>query len=235
MSTVEVKTAVILAGGAGLRLRPLTNGMPKAMVSVAGKPLLHWILEWLKQNGVSNFVLGVAHEKEKLMTYFDNGKDLGISIKYSVHTVEGGTAEGFRLAIERHVTDEMFLAMNGDELVDINVREFALYHERNGGIATLAVAPLRSPYGVVQLEGSDVIGFQEKPILNSHHVSVGTYMFSRQILNYLPRKGDIERTVFPNLCALRQMKAYLHSGFWATVNTVKDLEEVETRLKGRKD
>jgi len=203
------------------------------MVSVAGKPLLHWILQWLRHNGIYNVVVGVAYRKEKVMEHFGDGKDLGVSIKYSVHSVQGGTAEGFRLAIHRHVTDDLFLAMNGDELVDINVKEFASHHEKNGGIATIAVVPLRSPYGVVQIEGDEVVGFEEKPILTSHFVSVGTYMFSRQILDYLPPEGDVERVVFPNLCTLRKLKAYVHNGFWATVNTVKDLEDVETRLKER--
>lgn len=229
----KVRTAVILAGGAGLRLRPLTDEIPKGMIAVAGKPLLQWILEWLGRSGVSDIVLGVAYKKEKIMDYFEDGNRFGLNIKYSIHTLEGGTSEGFRLAIERDVKDKVFLAMNGDELVDINVAQFEAYHRANGGIATIAVSPLRSPYGVVQLDGRNVVGFQEKPILRSHYVSVGTYAFSRQIVEYLPDRGDVERTVFPRLASMQKMKAYIHEGFWATINTVKDLEDVENQLRGR--
>jgi len=229
----KVKTAVVLAGGEGLRLRPFTNDTPKAMILANGKPLLQWILEWLRDNGVDNIVIGVAYKKEKVMEYFQDGTRFGVTIRYSNHTVEGGTAEGFRLAIERYVDEDVFLAMNGDELVDLNVNDFAAYHRSNGGIATIAVGPLRSPYGVVELDGKDVIGFQEKPILRSHYVSIGTYVFSRKIVDYLPDTGDVERTAFPKLASLRKLRAYVHDGFWATVNTIKDLEDVENQLRRR--
>lgn len=232
MEQDEVKTAVILAGGEGLRLRPLTVDIPKAMVPVAGKPLLQWIIEWLKRNKIRNVVVGVAYKKEKVMDYFSDGGQMGVTIKYSNHTVEGGTGEGFRLAIERHVDDDVFLAMNGDELVDLNVSDFIAFHISQGGIATIALGPLRSPYGVAELDGSDIVGFLEKPILRTHHVSVGTYVFSRDILDYLPEKGDVERAVFPRLASMRRLKAYVHNGFWATVNTLKDLEDVERQLRG---
>lgn len=232
MEQNEVRTAVILAGGEGLRLRPLTVDSPKAMIPVAGKPLLQWIIEWLKRNKIRNVVVGVAYKKEKVMDYFGDGGRLGVTMKYSNHTVEGGTGEGFRLAIERHVDDEVFLAMNGDELVDLSVTDFFAFHLSQGGLATIALGPLRSPYGVAELDGSDIVSFLEKPILRTHLVSVGTYVFSRDILDYLPEKGDVERAVFPRLASMRKLKGYIHNGFWATVNTLKDLEDVEKQLKG---
>ena len=230
MGDTTIATALILAGGQGLRLRPLTADAPKAMIVVAGKPLLQWVLEWLRENGIYNIVIGVAYRKEKIMDYFGDGARFGVTIRYSNHTVEGGTSEGFRLAIQRHVSDHDFLAMNGDELVDLKVSEFAAHHYSNLGIATISVGPLRSPYGVVELQGSDVVGFEEKPILRSHYVSTGTYIFSREILDYLPERGDVERSVFPKLASMRRLKAYVHNGFWATINTVKDLEDVENQL-----
>ena len=232
MTVNKIETAVILAGGAGLRLRPLTDDIPKAMIIVAGKPLLQWIIEWLKFNGISNIVVGVAYKNEKIIDYFGNGKDFGVTIKYSVHTVEGGTGEGFRLAIERHVKDGVFLAMNGDELVRINTKEFLESHLANGGIATLAVGPLRSPFGVVEIDGTNILRFREKPTLMAHYVSIGTYIFSRQVLEYLPPRGDMERTLFPRLASMRKLKAYVYDGFWATINTLKDLDDVERLLRG---
>ncbi len=228
-----VRTAIILAGGEGLRLRPLTNDNPKAMIMVAGKPLLQWIIERLKHDQIFKIVIGVAYKKEKIMDYFKDGKQFGVTIQYSNHTVEGGTGEGFRLAIRRFVDDEMFLGMNGDELVDIRIPKFVNFHRSAGGIATIAVAPLRSPYGVVDIQGNDVIGFKEKPTLFSHYVSVGNYVLSREIIPYLPDKGDIERTCFPELAAAGKLKAYVHKGFWTTINTIKDLKNAEELLSGR--
>jgi NDP-sugar pyrophosphorylase family protein len=203
------------------------------MIIVAGKPLLAWVIEWLKQNQIFNMIIGVAYRKEKIMDYFDDGKQLGVRIRYSNHTVEGGTGEGFRLAISRFVDDQVFLGMNGDELVDIRVSDFADFHRSAGGIATIAVGPLRCPYGVVDIRGKDVVGFQEKPVLFAHNVSVGAYIFSREILDYLPDRGAIERTCFPQLAAARKLKAYVHKGFWATINTIKDLDDAEKQLTGR--
>ncbi|MGO9645332.1 MAG: NDP-sugar synthase [Candidatus Bathyarchaeia archaeon] len=231
MSQERVKTAIILAGGAGLRLRPLTQDIPKAMINVSGKPLLQWIIEWLKVNDVRNIVVGVAYKKRKIMEYFKDGEKFDVEIKYSTHTVEGGTSEGFKLAIQRHVRDEVFLAMNCDELVDIDVNEMLTHHRKHNGVVTVAVGPLRSPYGVVKLDGIDVIGFDEKPILKSVHVSTGVYVFSRDVLRYLSDFGDVERIMFPKLSSMRKLKAYHHNGFWATVNSLKDLQDVETQLQ----
>jgi NDP-sugar pyrophosphorylase family protein len=91
-----VDTAVVLSGGPGTRLKPLTDRLPKAMVKVAGKPLLQWIIEWLSDNEVKQIVLGVAHLKERIIDYFGDGGRFNVDIKYSVHTIGGGTCEGFR-------------------------------------------------------------------------------------------------------------------------------------------
>src|SRR3989441_12279664 len=106
----RIRSAVIISGGEGVRLRPITSDLPKGLVRVAGKPLLQWVVEWLRQNDVSNLVIGVAYLKEKIMRYFGDGNKFGVSIRYSIHSVDGGTGEGFRLAISRHVDDQSFFA-----------------------------------------------------------------------------------------------------------------------------
>ena len=225
---------MILAGGEGSRLEPLTLDIPKAMVKVAGKPLLQWIIEWLKQNGVHEVVLGVAYLKEKIADYFGDGSDFGLRIRYSVHTVEGGTAQGFRLAISRHVDDDVFFALNGDQVCDLNLGKMALYHVRHESVATMAVTHLRFPYGVVKADRRrNIRSFIEKP-LSDYLCSTGIYVFDRKILQYLPRNGDIETTAFTKLARERLLKAYPFKGFFATVNTMKDLKDAEAELKGRR-
>lgn len=204
------------------------------MVPVAGRPLLEWVLIRLRRNGIRRVIVGVAYRKRKIIDYFGEGRKVGLQIDYSTHTVDGGTSEGFRLAISRFVNDETFLAMNGDELTDINIPKFCRYHKRQGGLATIAVGSFRSPYGIVQLSGSSITGFSEKPLIRNHLVSVGTYIFERTILRYLPETGNIEQTAFPKLARERKLKAYVHNGFWATLNTVKDLLDVEEQLRKRK-
>jgi NDP-sugar pyrophosphorylase family protein len=226
-------TAVVLAGGAGLRLRPYTNDKPKAMVQVYKKPLLEWIVEWLTSNGVRNIVFGVAYKRGAITKHFGDGTGFGARIKYSVHTVEGGTAEGFRLAIKRHINQKTFIAMNGDELVDLSLQKLESYHNRHGCLATIAVSPLRSPYGIVDLnqKTKSVVSFREKAVIPKTYVSVGVYIFNRDILRYIPTQGDVEKTTFPRLAANKEIKAYIHKGFWRTINTHKDLQDVAEELE----
>ncbi len=224
-----IDTAIVLAGGLGHRLQPLTNDRPKAMLDIAGKPLLHWVLRWLKMNQIRRVVIGIAYKGDRITDCFGD-EALGLDIKYSIHTIDGGTAEGFRLAIERHVKDDTFFAMNGDELTSVNLQELGDFHRREKATATIAVSPLRCPFGVIDTNGPDVIEFREKTTIDSVNVSIGVYVFQKEILDYLPRTGQIESTTFPRLASERRLKAYRHNGFWMTVNTAKDLSEVRKEL-----
>jgi len=117
---------VVLAGGPGIRLKPLTDRVPKALVELAGKPIIQWVIEWLRLNGVDNIILGVAHLKEEIIKYLGDGSNLGVNITYSTHTVEGGTGEGFRLAISRYVSDGVFFALNGDQITDLRLKNLEI-------------------------------------------------------------------------------------------------------------
>lgn len=201
------------------------------MIRIGSKPLLQWVIEWLVAGGVTNIVIGVAYQKDKIMNYFGDGTMLGARIRYSIHTVEGGTAEGFRKAIGRYVGDQTFLAMNGDELTDLDLARLAEKHVGSGALATVAVTPLRSPFGVVRLDSTDrVSAFEEKGALTDLHVSIGVYVFERDVLNHIPVSGDVERTTFPELAKAGRMRAYRHTGYWMTVNNLKELQEAEEKL-----
>lgn len=224
----DVRTAVVLAGGAGERLRPLTNDRPKPMIELSGKPILHWIIEWLKRNGIRRIVLGVAYCKDVVTDYFGDGSKFGIDIVYSQHSVVGETGEGFRLAIERYVNDDIFIAMNGDELTNFSIKKFTDYHIRTDPVATIAITNPRSPFGIVDADKEGlVLSFHEKPILSSLWVSIGVYLFNREILNYLPNNGSIEKQTFPKLVKNKLLRAYEVDGSWLTINTIKDLKYVE--------
>jgi len=232
----RIQTAVILVGGAGLRMRPYTEDMPKCMVPLRGKPLIYWTLTWLRDYGFNHIVLGVAYRKEVIISYVKENP-LGVDVDFSEHTQEGETGEGFRLAIERHVSDENFLAMNGDELTNLNLERFVEFHLKQKPVATIAVSPMHSPFGILEIEGEDIIGFKEKPILEDKLVSVGIYVFNHAILDYLPLKGTIEKTAFPMLAERRLLKAFRlgESERWLTINSVKDLSVAEkefTSIRG---
>jgi NDP-sugar pyrophosphorylase family protein len=223
---------VVLAGGPGIRLKPLTDRVPKALVELAGKPIIQWVIEWLRLNGVENIVLGVAHLKEEILKYLGDGSSLGVNITYSTHTVEGGTGEGFRLAISRYVSDEVFFAMNGDQITDLRLKNLADFHLNNNAIATMALTNTHCPYGHIRYdEKNDVTGFSEKPFCPYADCNAGIYTFSRNILSYLPERGDVEKITFPLLAENKTLKVYPFKGIFITVNTHKDLVEAEEKLR----
>ncbi len=229
------KTAVILSGGEGLRLRPITSDIPKGLVRVGGRPLLEWVVEWLQQNGVTNLVIGVAYLKEKIMRYFGSGGKFGVDIRYSVHTVQGGTSEGFRLAISRYVDSPSFFALNGDQITNLRLDTIYENHREDGPLASIAVVHPRLPFGLVEIDQKGFCkGFVEKPVLNDVFCSMGIYVFDRKVIKYLPRRGDVERTTFPRLARMNKLKAFKHDGSFITVNSLRELEEADEALKERK-
>jgi len=231
-SDLKIDTAIILAGGPATRMKPLTDTVPKGMINILGKPLLQWIIEWLRSYEIRNIVLGVAYMKDKIIEYLKAGLEFGVNIKYSVHTVEGGTGEGFRLAIERHVSRENFFALNGDQITNLNLKRLEKFHLKHGQVATMVVTNPSCPFGHVRINRSlDVTEFVEKPHCSVAVCNAGIYVFNRHILRFLPKKGDVEKTTFPSLAKTRQLKAYAFKGFFTTVNTLKDLIEAEKELQ----
>jgi NDP-sugar pyrophosphorylase family protein len=230
--TLKIRTAVILVGGSGLRLRPLTEDRPKCMINLRGKPLLYWTLTWLKNYGFDHVVLGVSYRKEAVINYI-NQNPLGIKVDFSEHTQEGETGEGFRLAIERHVNDQDFLAMNGDELTNLNLSRFVDFHFAQKGVATIAASTMRSPFAILKLNGNDIIEFREKPLLEDQLVNSGIYIFNHAIFDYLPIVGAIEKTAFPALSDKRLLKAYKmeKDEKWLTINSVKDLSVADKEFE----
>ncbi len=228
----RIKTAVILAGGAGTRMNPCTGkklrpDRPKPMIEIAGKPILHWILEkWLSAYEISHVVFGVAYKKEFLIDYFTTN-NMGMKIDFSEHSVEGGTGEGFKKAISRFVNDEVFLAMNGDELTNLDINKLVESHVQNDGIATIVTAPLKASYGVLAIdEHNTITGFHEKQACHDIPVSAGIYVFNREIVDYIPSTGSIERVTFHDLAKKKLLKAYRLpiNKKWFTVNNLKQLE-----------
>jgi len=231
---MKIDTAVVLAGGPGMRLRPVTERLPKALVKVYRKPLLQWVIEWLRDNDVKEIVLGVAHLKEKIIDYFGDGTNFDVNLRYSVHTIDGGTCEGFRLAIKRHIKKDVFFALNGDQITDLDLSDLGSFHEENNPTVTIVVTRPSCPFGHIQVnDQNEATEFLEKPPCPVAMCSAGIYVFNREIFDCLPKKGDVEDSTFPRLARERRLKVYPFNGFFVTVNTPKDLIEVENQLRRR--
>jgi NDP-sugar pyrophosphorylase family protein len=225
-----LETAVIIAGGEGSRLKPLSNNKPKAMVVVNGRPMLYWTLRWLKHHGVKNVVLGVAYKKEKIISYLKANKNFELNVRFSVHTLEGGTAQGFKLAISRFVTDDNFIAMNCDEVTNLHLPNLVQVHEKKSPLVTMALAPFYCRFSVVDARKDGFIaGFKYGHILPDVPVSIGIYAFSRDILKHIPDTGSIEHAVFTPLARNCKIACYhmKPDEQWISVNDIKNVREVE--------
>ena len=212
--------AVILAGGKAERLGDAAAGRPKALVEIGGRPLAAYQVEQLAAAGVERVLVSCAAGQEEQFAAALGG--LGPEIVTVPEDEPLGRGGGIRFAATMRQEDGDLFALNGDELVDVDLRELLELHRSRGGAATITVVPLRSPFGVVELEDDLVTGFREAPRLE-HWVSCGVYVLGDEAIERLPERGDHETTTFPELAAEGRLRALRHEGVWLTVNTPKDL------------
>jgi NDP-sugar pyrophosphorylase family protein len=213
--------ALVLGGGKAERLGDAAQGLPKPLVPVAGLPLLGYTVARLVESGVARVIVACRAGDEDLFLQALSG--LGAEVEAVGEDEPLGRGGGLRLAATRRHEEGPVLALNGDELLDVDFRALLLEHEASGAAATLVVAQVRSPFGVVQVEEDGTItGFREAPLLE-HWVNSGVYVLGEEALALLPEKGDHELSTFPQLAGERRLHAHCHRGVWLTVNTPKDL------------
>jgi NDP-sugar pyrophosphorylase family protein len=217
--------AVILAGGKAERLGAAAGGHPKALVPVAGRPLAAYQVALLVSFGVDRVIVSCSAGTEDAFASELSG--LGAEIVPVAEPEPLGRGGGLRFATAARKEAGDLYAMNGDELVDLDLGAMLARHRETGAAATVAVAPLRSPFGVVALGEDDVItGFREAPELPDW-VSCGVYVLGEEAIERLPERGDHEDTTFPELAREGRMRAFRNTGLWLTVNTPKDLKRAE--------
>jgi glucose-1-phosphate cytidylyltransferase len=215
---------VILAGGSGTRAYPYTDYLPKPMMPVGGKPILLHVMNLYARQGFTEFVLSVGYRKEVILDYFE-GRDFG----WKIDIVDTGsrTDTGGRIWGCRHLLGETFMATYADGLSDVVLDDLLAFHSRSGRLGTITSVPLRSQYGTIEADEAGVIDqFREKPVLNEHWINAGFFAMEKRIFEYW--NGDnLEREVFPNLLHGRHLNTYRHHGFFKSLDTYKDQQEIE--------
>ena len=220
--------AIILAGGKAERLGGAASGQPKALVPIAGRPLAAYQIALLVAAGVERVVVSCAAGKGELFARQLAG--LGVEIVPAEEPEPLGRGGALRHAASARAETGDVFALNGDELVDVDLSALLAHHRGSGAAATITVVPLRSPFGIVDLEDGDVVrGFQEAPQL-PHWVSCGVYVLGEEAIERLPPRGDHETSTFPELVERGRLCAFRHEGVWLTVNTPKDLRQAEEYL-----
>ncbi len=221
--------AVIMAGGEGTRLRPLTSNAPKPMLPIANRPMMEHVITLLKKHGFDDIVVTVAFLANAIKNYFGDGSELGVNITYSDEPAPLGTAGSVGNA--RHLLTERFLVISGDVLTDIDLTEVWKYHEQRGAMATIALTAVANPleFGIViTREDGSIERFLEKPTWGqvfSDTINTGIYVLEPEIFDYIPsgRSVDFSGDVFPRLLADSQplYGPVLEAGHWEDVGTLE--------------
>jgi NDP-sugar pyrophosphorylase family protein len=223
--------ALILAGGKAERLGDAAGGRPKPLVPVGGRPLVSYQVRQLAAAGVERVLLACAAGAGELFERELGG--LGPEIVPVEESQPLGRGGGLRFAAAARRERGDVFALNGDELVDVDFGALLARHRERGSAATITVVPLRSQFGVVDLDEEDAVtGFREAPRL-PHWVSCGVYVLGEEALARLPERGDHETSTFPELAVERRLGAYRHEGVWLTVNTPKELRVADEYLAER--
>lgn len=225
-----IRQAVILAGGQGSRLKPLTDTVPKAMVEIAGRCIIDHQIEWLAGAGVTDVVVSAGHLHDKLAEHLSaNPQPLQVrTIVEEEPLGRGGALKYAGRQLPR--PDSGWYALNGDIWTRFDLLQMAAYHIERDAVATIGLARPRIPWGVVDLdEFGRVIDFVEAPP-SPYPVNGGIYVFASEIIELLPDVGDHERTTFPALAKRRRLAGFPIEGYWRAIDTAKDVSEAANEL-----
>ena len=225
--------ALILAGGKGERLRPLTDTLPKPMAPVAGRPILEHQLEWLRKGGVDNVVFLAGYRWEAIQDHFGDGSRHGVRASYSVESSPLGRGGAIKQGIPFATGDSgPVIVTNGDIITRQGLLDIVDFHSnsparRHGPAVTIMAVPMVSPYGLVDLdETGSVVGFREKVEL-PHWINGGVYVIDREVFSDFPDLGDHEVETFPGLAQAGRIAAFRTRSFWTSIDSFKDLREAD--------
>jgi NDP-sugar pyrophosphorylase family protein len=220
--------AIILAGGKAERLGDAAGGRPKSLVDVAGKPLAAYQVGRLANAGVTRVIFAcAAGEGSK---FVDLLADAGPEIVVAEEPERLGRGGGIKFAAQQRREGGEVLALNGDELIDVDFAALLAAHRAGGALATIAVARPKSQFGLVQVDDDDVVrGFEEAGRV-PYWVNCGNYVLTEEAIDRFPDKGDHESSTFPELAAEGRLRAYRHEGLWLTVNTPKELRVAQEHV-----
>lgn len=219
--------AIVLVGGEGTRLRPLTLSTPKQMLPLLGQPMIERVLSQLKLHGIDEAVLSLGYLPDAFRSAYPSGQAAGLSLSYAVEPTPLDTAGAVRFAAEFADIDDTFVVVNGDVLTDLNVRALIEFHREHGAQGTIALKPVADPsaFGVVPTdEKGRVIAFVEKPSREdapSDLINAGTYVLEPAVLERIPkgRRVSIERETFPQMVRDGLLFALPEDTYWLDAGT----------------
>ncbi|MFA6548089.1 MAG: nucleotidyltransferase family protein [Candidatus Magasanikbacteria bacterium] len=227
--------AIILAGGLGTRLRPLTDEIPKPLLTISGKPIIEHAILNFKKHGIDEIILSIGYRAEKIKEYFDDGSKWGVKIEYCIEDTPLGTGGALKKAAQGIA--ETFLAINGDNLADFDWSEAIKTHQATGAKITLQLFPVEdvTKYGIARLDNGKIVEFIEKPTVEqapSNLNNAGGYILEVEVLDVLPEGFCmIERDCFEKMAALGVVFAHHHGGQWYPTDTIEKYTHADRNFK----
>lgn len=230
--------AVILVGGLGTRLRPLTLNTPKAMMPVLNTPFLEYVIRRLSRHDVKEIVMAISHLAEPIKDYFGDGSRLGVKLNYTIEETALGTAGAIKNA-ENYLDNEAFLVLNGDIFTDLDLTAIIASHKHNQSLATIALTPVENPtiYGLIESDDfGKITRFLEKPKwedVTTNMINAGTYILEPEVLAFIPPKTNFsfEHEVFPPLLEQgKKIYAFPSLCYWMDIGTPEKYRQLNLDL-----
>ena len=224
---------VLMAGGLGTRLRPLTEELPKPLLKVGNKPILETIIENFAKYGFVNITISVNYKADMIKEYFGDGSKFGVNIEYVEETKRLGTAGALGLIKDR--PQEPFFVMNADLLTNVNFTHLLDFHSFEKSVATMCVREYdyQVPYGVIETDGSNITSIKEKPV-HKFFVNAGIYMLSPQVFEYIPSNEFYDMpTLFEEIIKnkLKTISFPVHE-YWLDIGRMSDFEQAQSEYFG---
>jgi len=216
--------AIILAGGRGKRLRPITDYVPKPLVPLNNIPIIEWQIKYLKKFGVEEVIICTGYKTEMIQHFLSMKDNLGIKIKFSIEKTPLGTGGAIKQA-GKLIKDKSFFVINGDIITNIDLKK--LLKKPN----SIAAIELKTKFGIMETKDNKVIMFREKKEVSDVWMNAGIYHLENKVLKDLPKKGDIEKTIFPDYAKkgiLNTIK--FKNTSWYSIDSFKDIEECSLEI-----
>ena len=220
--------ALILAGGRGKRLRPLTDKIPKSLIPINKKPLIQYTINYLKKFGIDEIIICSGYKSKQIQNFLKKKKNFGCKIEYSVEKNPLGTAGAIRNAT-KNLLDESFLVINGDIITNIDLKK--ILKKPN----TIAANELKTKFGTMEIKNNKILKFNEKTDIQNVWMNPGLYHLSRDILKILPRKGSLEAEIFPKLAKNKSLHTVKFKNvLWHSIDSFKDIELSSQEINSKK-
>lgn len=216
--------AIILAGGRGKRLSPITDYVPKILIPIKNIPIIEWQIKYLKKYGVNEIIICTGYKSNMIKNYLSMRK-IDIKIKFSIEKTPLGTGGAIKMA-GKMINDKSFFVINGDILTNIDLRKLS---KKPNSIASIE---LRTKFGTLETNGNKILEFREKKEISNLWMNAGVYYLQKETLKDLPNKGDIEKTLFPEYAKKGNLNTIKFKKIkWYSIDSIKDIEESSREIE----